>query len=197
MDYFKLFEELYLANVRYLVCGGLAVNIYGIPIMTADVDLLVDFNEPNIDAFLEVMKKLNYQTSLPISLKSLTDEANRNDLIKNKNLIAFSFFNYQTNAMALDVLVDVPILFNVLWETKVSRKFNNVEMYLVSLEYLIKMKQYEFPYHVTEEQIIRHQQLSIEQIFQWLHDTNVFLNAVQTPEEKEQMKKLKHKKNWL
>ena len=41
MDYFKLFEALYLAKIKYLVCGGLAVNIYGIPRMTADVDLLI------------------------------------------------------------------------------------------------------------------------------------------------------------
>ena len=54
-----------------------------------------------------------------------------------------------------------------------------------------------FTYHVTEEQIRKHQQLSIAQILQWLYETNRFLNAVQTPEEKERMKKFKNKKNWL
>jgi hypothetical protein len=54
-----------------------------------------------------------------------------------------------------------------------------------------------FKYTVTPEQIKRHQQLSIEEIFEWLHHTNEFLNAVQTPEEKERMKKFKNKKNWL
>ena len=45
MEYLELFSKLEQFKVRYLICGGLAVNIYGIPRMTADIDLLLDFTE--------------------------------------------------------------------------------------------------------------------------------------------------------
>jgi hypothetical protein len=48
-----------------------------------------------------------------------------------------------------------------------------------------------FYYTVTEEQVREHQKRSIEEILTWLHETNVFLNQVQTPEEKERMKKFR------
>ncbi len=37
MEYLKLFKLLDAREVRYLLCDGLAVNIYGIPRMTADI----------------------------------------------------------------------------------------------------------------------------------------------------------------
>ena len=43
MEYLELFSKLEQFKVRYLICGGLAVNIYVIPRMTADIDLLLDF----------------------------------------------------------------------------------------------------------------------------------------------------------
>ena len=52
MEYLELFSKLEQFKVRYLICGGLAVNIYGIPRMTADIDLLLDFTEKNVTDFL-------------------------------------------------------------------------------------------------------------------------------------------------
>ena len=35
MEYEDLFESLWKENVRFLICGGLALNIYGIPKSTS------------------------------------------------------------------------------------------------------------------------------------------------------------------
>ena len=69
----KLFKELSQNKVRYLVCGGLAVNVYGIPRTTADIDLLLDFEENNILSFEKVVTSQNYKPLLPIKLNSLID----------------------------------------------------------------------------------------------------------------------------
>jgi len=47
----SLFKSLADNKVKYLLCGGLAVNLYGIPRMTADVDLLIDWEKENIEKF--------------------------------------------------------------------------------------------------------------------------------------------------
>lgn len=49
-----------------------------------------------------------------------------------------------------------------------------------------------FHYTVTEEQIRQHQSRSLEEIFRWLEETNKFIYSVQTPEERERMKKAKN-----
>ena len=142
MDYIQLFTKLYEQKVNYLICGGLAVNIYGIPRMTADIDLLIDFTAENVEKFDVVMKSLNYQPVLPIKIQSLINENDRVEAVKNKNLIAFSFYNLVNNIMNVDVLINTPFNFNELWNNKVIRKADETELYLVSVKDLIKMKEY-------------------------------------------------------
>lgn len=49
-----------------------------------------------------------------------------------------------------------------------------------------------FHYTVTDEQIKEHQKRSIIEIFEWLEKTNKFIYEIQTPEERERMKKAKN-----
>ncbi|WP_020526335.1 nucleotidyl transferase AbiEii/AbiGii toxin family protein [Flexithrix dorotheae] len=142
MEYLNLFRKLFENRIRYLVCGGLAVNIYGIPRMTADIDLLLDFNQVNITNFNKSVKELAYQPHAPISLEMLLDEEKRMDVVKNKNMIAYSFYNTLSDYMNLDVLIDAPFDFDHLWNNRETRKIEEVEVYIVALEDLIAMKKY-------------------------------------------------------
>jgi hypothetical protein len=65
MDYLQIFDLLPTHNVRYLLCGGLAVNIYGVPRMTADIDLILDFDEDNLKQFEICVVNALYQSQLP------------------------------------------------------------------------------------------------------------------------------------
>lgn len=138
----KLFKDLTENNVQYLICGGLAVNIYGVPRLTADIDLLVDFEEKNIMAFEKVVGSLYYQPRLPFPISSLLDKSKRSEYIKEKNLIAFSYYNVMANFMNVDVLIDVPITFSEMWAQKETRQIDEKNIYLISLGHLILMKQY-------------------------------------------------------
>ncbi|GAB4335119.1 MAG: nucleotidyl transferase AbiEii/AbiGii toxin family protein [Flammeovirgaceae bacterium] len=142
MEYLNLFRKLFEVRVRYLICGGLAVNIYGIPRMTSDVDLLLDFEEDNIKNFNKAVEDLAFAPMIPISLTSLLDEQIRAKMIKEKNLIAYSYYNTRSNFMSLDVLIDSPISFEGMWERKEVRKVNNDDIFIVSLEDLIQLKKY-------------------------------------------------------
>jgi hypothetical protein len=142
MDYLKIFEQLHQHNVRYLLCGGLAVNIYGVPRMTADIDLILDFERENLKQFEICVVNALYQSQLPISLSLLSDKQERIKLIQDKNLIAFSFFNTKANVMSMDVLIDVPILFEELWERKSSRQYDDITIHIVHIDDLIRLKEY-------------------------------------------------------
>jgi len=60
------------------MCGGLAVNIYGIPRMTADIDLIVEFEKENIIRFENALKIISYTSNLPISISQMVDAEIRN-----------------------------------------------------------------------------------------------------------------------
>lgn len=142
MEYISLFKGLYEQKVKYLICGGLAVNIYGIPRMTADIDLLVAFEKKNIQKFEQVIEELEFASVVPIKLNTLLDESERANMIEEKNLIAYSYYNKRANFMNLDVLIDVPISFDGMWETKTQRDIEDFKINIVSLEDLIRLKQY-------------------------------------------------------
>jgi hypothetical protein len=81
MDYFRLFEELYINNVRYLVCGGLAVNIYGIPRMTADVDFEILWKDKVIRKFKDIEMYLASLKHLIIMKQYSNREQDKEDII--------------------------------------------------------------------------------------------------------------------
>ena len=49
----RFFRELEASKVRYLLVGGLAMNLHGVPRMTMDVDIILAMDEPNLQAFFE------------------------------------------------------------------------------------------------------------------------------------------------
>lgn len=141
MEILDLFQSLHQADVRYMLCGGLAVNIYGIPRATADVDIVLDFEAENIRTFLRTVHSLAFESSLPIRLEELVDASTRQRYFYEKNLIAYSFFNSRNNLFLLDVLVQVPIPFAELWAERETRFSGDVPITLVSPAHLIRMKE--------------------------------------------------------
>lgn len=142
MEYLSLFEKLQEKSVRYLICGGLAVNIYGIPRMTADIDLLLAFDAENIRRFEEVAHEMAFQPQIPLRLDHLLDETNRQELIRDKNLIAFSYYNTRSHYLNLDVLIDTPLTFEEMWAQREVRHAEHTEVLIVSLEHLFLLKKY-------------------------------------------------------
>jgi len=141
MEFLNLFELLQKQNIRYLLCGGLAVSIYGIPRTTADIDLLIDFEKENVSRFINTLKTISYVNTLPFSLEILVNEKTREDYIEHKNLIAYSFFNSRKNTFLIDVLVKQPFDFNDIWARKETREYENVIINLLSINDLILMKE--------------------------------------------------------
>ena len=58
MFYLELFRCLQKYDVRYLLAGGLAMNLHGVPRMTMDVDLVLALDDANVEAFLSCAREL-------------------------------------------------------------------------------------------------------------------------------------------
>jgi len=55
MIYEEIFREFELKDVRYLVVGGIAVNLYGYIRLTMDLDIMADLSDKNLWKVVEVM----------------------------------------------------------------------------------------------------------------------------------------------
>ncbi|HEY0090796.1 MAG TPA: DUF6036 family nucleotidyltransferase [Candidatus Lokiarchaeia archaeon] len=140
MYYFEIFEALYLKKVRYLIVGGLAVNLYGVPRITQDIDIIVSMDDDNIVKLNTVLKKLGYVPRLPINPYDLSNDKVRQTWINEKNLKAFSFYNKKENFKVIDVIISHPLDFERAYQSKVVKKVKYFDIYLVSIDDLINMK---------------------------------------------------------
>ncbi len=142
MNYLLLFNSFQKNEVRYLICGGLAVNLHGVPRMTADIDIILDLSEQNIDRFQKSVSETNYKLSIPVQLKDISDSKFRTKLKTEKNLVALSFYNPDKDFVVLDVLIDFPEEFEKLWSNREIKKVKDVNINLVSIDDLIALKKY-------------------------------------------------------
>ena len=138
----EIFQSLYQHEVKYLLCGGVAVNLYGIPRMTADIDVLVEWNENNLTRFEKAIGEHGYKHNLFFELKTLLSKELRLNYIKEKNLIAYSYSSNTLQALSLDVLIDVPINFEDCWNRKEIKHYKKTPVYVLAVEDLIALKEY-------------------------------------------------------
>lgn len=130
-------------GVRYLVVGGLAMNLHGIPGMTADVDLYVDLEKANASRFLAAMKDLGFVPGVPVPAESFADPETRNSWRHEKNMPVMGFVNPSRPAIGLDVFVFEPVPFGPACERRkrVRVEEEALEIPVASREDLIAMKE--------------------------------------------------------
>ncbi len=104
MYYFDELSEFYRQEVDYLVVGGLAVNLYGIPRVTQDIDILISFEKKNVEKLMDILKRLDYLPRVPIDPMLLAYPRTRKTWIKEKHMKVFSLY-HKHNTTILGLLI--------------------------------------------------------------------------------------------
>jgi hypothetical protein len=99
MFYFEILEGLYEKKIRYLIVGGLSVNLYGVPRLTQDIDIIISTDRENILKIITVLKNHGYVPRLPVNPEDLADSDKVKDWIENGNLKAFSFYHKKSKLL--------------------------------------------------------------------------------------------------
>lgn len=60
MPYEKVFRKFEVAGVRYLVVGGIAVNLHGYACVTVDLDRMLDLSRDNFMLVVDSLDKMGY-----------------------------------------------------------------------------------------------------------------------------------------
>jgi hypothetical protein len=136
----KVFKEFNKAGIKYLVVGGVAVNLHGYVRFTGDLDLLLLLDGKNLEKVDKVMHKLGYSERLPVSVMSLNDESQVKKWLKDKNMKAFSFVPPKDNPLQIDIVIEESLKFDKFFKDKINKRIENVTIPVASIDHLIKMK---------------------------------------------------------
>ena len=140
MFYEEVFRELNKHRVKYVVAGGIAVNLHGVSRVTGDLDILICLEESNVRNFSKAIKCLGYRPKIPVSIEEFGVEQNRKKWIDEKGMKVFSLWNKDMPYREIDVFVENPINFKELYTNKVNIRADEFVIPIVSIEHLIKLK---------------------------------------------------------
>jgi hypothetical protein len=141
MFYYDILDKLYRTNVRYLIVGGLAVNLHGVPRVTQDIDLIISTDLQNVEILCNCLKELGYVPRLPENPLDIAQKDIRKEWIEKRNLKAFSFYHQKDNYKVIDIVLDSPLDFEKAFLQKTSIKVRDITIYTAGISDLIKMKQ--------------------------------------------------------
>lgn len=112
-------------NVRYIVIGGIASVIHGVPRATFDLDILIDADSGNARNLLDALLDAGFGTA------ALTDAE---EILSNEITIF-------KDRVRIDVQTSTPGLdFKEAWERRKTLEYQDQTFYVVSLEDLIASK---------------------------------------------------------
>jgi hypothetical protein len=140
MIYEDVFREFELKDVRYLVVGGIAVNLYGYIRLTMDLDIMIDLSEENLTKVVEIMGTLGYSPRVPVNPAEFISEKNREEWIKQKGAVVFTFIHQKQPYRHIDIFLNNPIDFGEAFSRKETMRIGGIMINVASIDDLIKMK---------------------------------------------------------
>ena len=141
MFYGEVFKALNKAKVKYVVAGGAAVILYGYPRLTQDLDLVVYLEEKNLEKLFDSLKKIGYSPKVPVTKEQFKDHRQRERWKKEKGMIVFSFVDRRPPFQMIDMFVDEPIKFDLLYKKRKIVNIEGIKIPLIGIEHLILLKE--------------------------------------------------------
>ncbi|MHB1325237.1 MAG: nucleotidyl transferase AbiEii/AbiGii toxin family protein [Thermoleophilia bacterium] len=142
MFYEEILRMLQKHGVRYLILGGAAVNLHGVPRMTADLDITIDLSDNNVEALVEAMAEAGMKASLPLDPRSLSDSEQRGEWRHEKHLEALTFQSTSSGSpyREVDIVIEPPLDFEEMYTARTRLIIDDLRVDLVSLSHLIEIK---------------------------------------------------------
>ena len=131
---FQLTDAFDKAKLKYALIGGYALALHGLVRATIDVDFVLTLKLPDFELAEKVLGQLGLKSRLPVRAQDIIKM--RQEFIKNRNLLAWSFVDPQNPSRQVDILItkDVKDL------TVESISVGGRKIKVASLKNLLEMK---------------------------------------------------------
>ena len=127
-------------QVRYVLVGGLAVQLHGYMRSTFDIDLVLAMDDGNLSRFIEVAKRFGLKPSMPVPIDSLRNAEQIEQWYREKGMLAFALREPQTGGGVVDVLVRPEVPFEQLMGNAVAGQLLGRQVWIASIDDLLTMK---------------------------------------------------------
>jgi predicted nucleotidyltransferase len=134
-----IFAVLQTTGVRYVVVGGVAVNLHGYQRFTKDIDLVIELVPDRALKALQALEAIGYKPNVPVKLADFADPIIREGWIRDKGMMVFQMYNDQTR-MSIDIFVRYPLDFDELWNQGTKINLPGTSLRIASIDHLILMK---------------------------------------------------------
>ncbi|MBN1822963.1 MAG: hypothetical protein JW803_01445 [Endomicrobiales bacterium] len=139
MGFERIFEGLTKHDVRYLIIGGMAVNLYGYDRITGDIDIMMSFDKENILKLESFMKEYGFKPGIPVGIEELADARKRKEWIEKKNAKVFKIHNPSNMMEVVDIMIMEYLDFEQAYERREYTQ-KGLKLPLISIDDLIKLK---------------------------------------------------------
>lgn len=136
----RLLDELATRQIRYVLVGGLAVNLHGVPRLTADLDIVLALDPANATSFISLMKDLGYRPRVAADPRGLADEETRTKWIEEKGMQVFTFWHPQSPFADVDVLISLSVSFEELWAGRSEKRLGETRVQIAGIPHLKVLK---------------------------------------------------------
>ena len=136
----ELLRSLSEGQVRYVLVGGMAVQLHGFMRSTFDIDLVLAMNDENLVRFIAVANRFGLVPSIPVSIESLRNATQIEQWHREKGMLAFSLREPQVGGGVVDILVRPDVPFEQLMENAVVGKLFEQQVWIAAIDDLLTMK---------------------------------------------------------
>ena len=137
------YEEILRAfqkqKAKYVIVGGIAVNLLGSMRSTADLDILVEMSDDNLEKIVKILKRRGYRVKQPVDPMKIADRETRENWIKNKHMKTFNFYT-EGELKEVDIIIESPVSFKEAGKSATRIKVDDLTLPVISIDKLIKMK---------------------------------------------------------
>ena len=136
-----VFHSLNKAGARFLVAGGVAVNIHGYQRLTMDLDLVIQLDSDNIKRALKCLDQLGYIPIIPVTINDFVDISTRKNWAETKNMQVLALQSEQFPETTIDIFITEPFDFDQEYEAAVQVEVSpDAIIKVVNIPALIAMK---------------------------------------------------------
>lgn len=136
-EVFKLFNS---NKIRYVVVGGIALNLHGVPRTTADLDVVLALDEENLKNTVELLISMGFESRLPVRTEELYDLSKLDKWKKEKNLLGLNFWNSARQYEEVDIIIEIPLKFEEIEKNQELVKAGDITIPIISIDDLIALK---------------------------------------------------------
>jgi hypothetical protein len=130
----RICDALATNRVRYALVGGHAVSLHGAVRGTVDVDVVINWDQRSLERAGKALGEIGLLSRLPVTAENVFQF--RDEYIKNRNLIAWNFYNPDNLTEQVDIIISYDL------KGKRRQRLDTFEgpVYVLDIRELIKMK---------------------------------------------------------